>query len=258
MWKRRELKTKAKAAFKANYWKCVFVAFIMVLVASEIYFTAFIDGAPAKETKTAPETAVQVTAPADESIDNLPAELTAALEEESKTNEVSNRISISMGVMALSLLITIFFINPFVVGCQHFFKKNSAAPAEPGEMGFSFKNKYGNIIFTVFLRDLLILLWTLLFIIPGIVKSYSYRLVPYIISDNPGLSGEEALKKSSEMMKGNKWKTFVLDLSFIWWFLLSIITFGIVYLFYVNPYYLATDAELYLKLKETNAVVPEN
>ncbi|MBO4897173.1 MAG: DUF975 family protein [Clostridia bacterium] len=122
-------------------------------------------------------------------------------------------------------------------------------------MGFSFKNKYSNIVFTVFLRDLFIFLWSLLFIIPGIVKAYSYRLVPYILSDNPGINGEEALKKSSEMMKGNKWKTFKLDLSFIWWFLLSVITLGIVYLFYVNPYFLATDAELYLKLKELDTPV---
>ena len=103
-----------------------------------------------------------------------------------------------------------------------------------------------------------VFLWMLLFFIPGLIKSISYVMAPYILAENPGMRAKDALKKSVELMKGNKWKTFVLDLSFIGWFILSIITFGIVYFFYVNPYYLATDAELYLKLKETNTVVTEN
>ena len=85
----------------------------------------------------------------------------------------------------------------------------------------------------------------MLFIIPGIVKAYAYRMVPYILKEHPELSGTQAITLSRRMMKGNKGDAFVLDLSFIGWILLSALTFGILHLFYVGPYIQATDAELY-------------
>ena len=76
---------------------------------------------------------------------------------------------------------------------------------------------YGNIVLTMFLRDLYIVLWTLLFIVPGIVKSYEYMMVPYILAENPGMDQKEVFQISREMMNGQKWNAFVLDLSFIGW-----------------------------------------
>ena len=104
----------------------------------------------------------------------------------------------------------------------------------------------------MFLRDLFIGLWSLLFIIPGIIKSYEYRMVAYILADQPELTRKEAFELSRKMMNGNKWNAFVLDLSFIGWGFLAAITFGILGVFYVNPYIQHTDAALYLKLKEVN------
>ena len=114
---------------------------------------------------------------------------------------------------------------------------------------FGFRNHYKNIVKTMFLKDLYISLWSLLFIVPGIVKSYEYRLVDYIISENPEMSTDEALKLSASLMKGNKWKTFVLDLSFIGWDILSAATWGILGVFYVDPYKKSTDAALYEAIK---------
>ena len=85
----------------------------------------------------------------------------------------------------------------------------------------------------------------LLFIIPGIIKSYSYRLVPYILAENPDIDTNEALMRSEQLMRGNKWETFIYDLSFIGWYILSIFTCGILSIFWVQPYKLACDAELY-------------
>ena len=96
------------------------------------------------------------------------------------------------------------------------------------------------------------MLWTCLFIIPGIIKSYSYRMVPYILADNPELGAVEAITLSRQMMDGNKGRAFLLDLSFIGWTILTIITLGIVGLFWANPYFYATDAELYRTLKDNN------
>ena len=79
---------------------------------------------------------------------------------------------------------------------------------------------------------------------------YSYRMVPYIIKDNPELSATEVITRSREMMNGNKWRAFLLDLSFIGWILLCVITLGIAAFFWVGPYMSSTDAALYLELKK--------
>lgn len=91
-------------------------------------------------------------------------------------------------------------------------------------------------------------LWTLLFYIPGIVKSYSYAMTPYILIDKPELSAKEAIDESRMMMNGHKMELFLLDLSFIGWILLSMLTCGILFL-YVAPYMQAARAEFYRTLK---------
>ena len=121
-------------------------------------------------------------------------------------------------------------------------------PAELASIGVGFRN-YGHTFITLFLRDLFIALWTFLFIIPGLVKSYSYRMVPYIIADHPELSARDTITMSREMMKGQKFDAFILDLSFIGWALLSAMTLGIVGIFWYTPYKYNTDAALYLTLK---------
>ena len=90
-------------------------------------------------------------------------------------------------------------------------------------------------------------LWSLLFIIPGIVKSYSYAMTPYILLDRPELSATDAIKESEKMMNGHKMELFILDLSFIGWILLSMLTCGILVL-YVEPYMMATKSAFYLEL----------
>ena len=101
----------------------------------------------------------------------------------------------------------------------------------------------------MFLMDLFTALWTLLFVIPGIIKSYEYKMIPYLLAEDPEMSYQDAFAKSKEMMHGQKWNAFVLDLSFIGWHILSAFTLGILGIFYVMPYYYQTSAELYLTLK---------
>ena len=75
-------------------------------------------------------------------------------------------------------------------------------------------------------------------------------MIPYILAENPKIQRKKAFKLSKEMMKGNKLKTFILDLSFLGWELLSIFTFGLLNIFYINPYKVATTVELYEVLKK--------
>lgn len=100
------------------------------------------------------------------------------------------------------------------------------------------------------LVTILTYLWTLLLIIPGIIKSYSYSMSFYILADNPLISANEARKRSMAMMKGNKWRLFCLDISFIGWYLLSILTLGIL-LLWIIPYAHTARAEFYQSLLPT-------
>lgn len=99
-----------------------------------------------------------------------------------------------------------------------------------------------------FLTNLFTILWSLLFVIPGIIKGFGYSQAMYILAENPGIGAREALKKSEEMMKGHKMELFVLMLSFFGWMLLSAVTFGIA-MIYVAPYMSATMANFYNSLK---------
>lgn len=99
------------------------------------------------------------------------------------------------------------------------------------------------------LRTVYTALWSLLFVIPGIVKAYAYSMTGYIIYENPNLSAEQAIDISNRMTQGYKGELFVLDLSFIGWNLLNGLTFGLLGIFHVNPYYAATHAHYYEDLK---------
>lgn len=113
---------------------------------------------------------------------------------------------------------------------------------------------------TKFVATLLVMLytflWSLLFIIPGIIKSYSYAMTSYILLDRPELSATDALKESEKMMDGHKMDLFILDLSFIGWILLTALTCGIL-TFYVEPYMMATRTAFYLELKGTDPAPAE-
>ena len=232
MWNRKEMKTRGKAAFKANYWKCVIVSLIAVVLLGA--FGGY-SGSKSSSVATSEEG------------------ITALM-----TGDMAKYYALvfaAMGIVVLiAFLISIFVYNPLTVGVDRFFLSNSKQPAELGEVGYGFKN-FGRSVLALFLSDLLILLGCIV-IIPGIILSYSYRLVPYIIADDPTISATDAIKKSREMMKGYKWKSFVLDLSFIGWYILTAITFGLVGIFYAYPYIFATYAEMYYVISGNTAGAP--
>lgn len=100
-----------------------------------------------------------------------------------------------------------------------------------------------------FLRNLYIILWSLLFVIPGIVKSFSYAMTPFIMADHPEMTAKEAIAASKEMMDGHKGELFTLNLTFLGWELLALLTLGIGFL-WLNPYMNAAHAVFYRDLCE--------
>lgn len=110
-------------------------------------------------------------------------------------------------------------------------------------MGEGFKD-YGRILGTMLLSSVYQFLWMLLLIVPGIIKGYSYALTPYLLKDHPELKFNAAIEESMRLMSGNKMRLFLLDLSFIGWFLLGLITFGIAFL-WITPYWNTARAAFY-------------
>ncbi|MCR4755684.1 MAG: DUF975 family protein [Lachnospiraceae bacterium] len=160
-------------------------------------------------------------------------------------------------IFAIVLLIDAFIFNPLELGCDRFFYKNLDEQAEVSEIAYGFDHGYMNVVKVMFARDIYTVLWSLLFIIPGIVKAYEYRMIPYILAENPDMDKDEVFARSKEMMMGQKWKTFVLDLSFIGWNILSLFTVGLLGIFYVGPYKRATRAALYDTLKNDGIDITE-
>lgn len=101
-----------------------------------------------------------------------------------------------------------------------------------------------------FLQSLYILLWSFLFVIPGIMASFSYAMTEYILAENPELSASEAIRISKQLMEGNRWRLFCLKFSFIGWDILCKFTFGIGNL-WLNPYKQAAIAAFYREVSRT-------
>lgn len=166
-------------------------------------------------------------------------------------------------VMAITLII--FFII-FIVGivlqtfvgnvvqvglCSYFLEsRKTVTDAGFSRLFYGFGGgRYLNILTVMFLKNLFVFGWTLLLIIPGIIKAYQYAMVPYILAEYPDMDYRTALKQSKDMMDGHKFEYFVLELSFIGWELLGLLACCIGVIF-VTPYKNATFAEFYAELRQ--------
>ena len=274
MWTRKQIKEKAKKAFQLNYWKCVLCGLIFAIIVggasgaggaasggSSTFSSLMYNNQHREETETVEEVEVEGI---DENSD--PVTVTVVTSDDNGNEIDVNETDVAFGIAIFSIValtvfaivlvasavgiaIDVLLINPVEFGCRNFFRRNLDEPAKLSSLTFAFDKNYKNAVKTAFFKDLFIWLWSLLFVIPGIIKAYEYRLVPYIFAENPDMKYSDILAESSKLMKGNKWKTFVLDLSFIGWELLSLCTCGLLSVFYVDPYKLQTDAALYEALK---------
>lgn len=114
--------------------------------------------------------------------------------------------------------------------------------------GFNPESYLNNVI-QLFLMGLFVVLWSFLLIIPGIIKMYAYALVPYLLADDD-VQDTDAITLSRRMMKGYKGQLFWLHLTFIGWFVLGILTFGLLFVLYINPYLHSVTARFYQEVKK--------
>lgn len=151
-------------------------------------------------------------------------------------------------MVAMMLIYEILLVFPLIVGAGRFMLKSLDGRAEVKDIAYAFDHSYKNIMKTMFHTQLSIFLWGLLFLIPGIYKQYQYRMVEYILAEHPDMPYKDVMRMSKDMMNGQKWKAFVLDLSFILWQIVSVLTCGVAHIFYVAPYQCLTNAALYRRL----------
>lgn len=177
VWNRIDLKNFAKDSMRKNYGACVLAAFLISLVLG------------------------------------LDAGTLSQLED----FEMYIPEGITVTVSWMTLLIAIFAGNVFTVGCCRFFVENREYRAPVSKVFHGFQSgHYTNAVWIMFLRDVKIVLWTFLFIIPGIVKTYEYRMVPYILADQPDISARDAFAISREMMRGQKVDAWVFRCILSW------------------------------------------
>ena len=147
----------------------------------------------------------------------------------------------------VGLAITIVISGPLCLGLAIVATDAARGYDISVESYFSGFNNFATSLLLWLLNQIFIFLWSLLFIIPGIVKTYSYSMSFFILRDNPTMSQDEARRMSISMMRGNKWRLFCLDFSFIGWGILCVLTFGIL-TFWVMPYMQTARAHFYQDL----------
>ncbi len=149
-----------------------------------------------------------------------------------------------------TLLLTILVILPIGVGYMNALKKlyrETNPNVIDNTFSIGFKN-YGHHVWTMLLMSIYVSLWSLLLVIPGIIKSYSYAMTPFILNDEPDLGADATIHRSREIMYGHKADLFWLDLSFIGWAFLCCLTLGIGFL-WLYPYIYTTHAAFYEDVK---------
>lgn len=222
MWTRKLLKDNALVAFRRNYWSCVAVSLIVAVLCGTL-------------------SEFQMDVDFEEMMYHSPF-----------VGFYASRIFtfIASVIVIVALCVQILVTNVIKVGGCRYYMENREHKTSVAQVFYGFcDGRYGNNIWIMFLKEVYIFAWSLLFVIPGIVKSYSYMMIPYILAENPDISRERAFQISNQMMDGHKMEAFTLDLSFIGWNLLSLISFGIGGIFYVNPYIDATHTEFYTAIK---------
>lgn len=239
MWSRKKLKQNAKDIMNNNYFNMLGVSVIATLLNGSLIF----------------------------SINEYFNQLGKMINVQSDpfTEISANENPQAFFVILISLLIGSFFIivfrllfnlliaNPITVGHSKYYIKNRKNQGNFKDLFYAFRHNYINIVVVMLLMYIKIFLWTLLLIIPGIIKSYEYSMIPYILSERPDISYKEAFELSKQLTEDQKINLFNLDLSFIGWDLLGMLVcgFGIIF---VYPYYYATHVEAYEKLKEIKQI----
>ncbi|GAA4848237.1 DUF975 family protein [Paenibacillus vulneris] len=233
MWTRKQLKDRAKNVLRTSYWKAFLASLLLGVVTGGLPSCSFNGGGSGKN-----QDFPFFSGNLGDEFDGFMYAILVGI------------IVVAIIVVLISIALRIFVCNPLEVGIRKYFTQSAREDVNMNYMGYGFsKGNYVVIMKAMLWRMFLNFLWYLLLIIPGIVKYYAYSMTPYLLADQPHLGTKRAVELSNRMTRGHKWRMFVLDLSFLGWYLLGTIALFIGVLF-VLPYVNATQAELYLELRQ--------
>ncbi len=289
MWMRKELKQNARAALRANYWRCIIVSLLILALAGGLNFPR------PEETLNSLDTLSELsqlnykatthTQIVNEVANGLFGQSLDIWTEVGQVSQAQNGAlasifnnatasgsfifgllnalnqlffkdaiwpAVIIGIGAIFTFAYYFLVkNVLLVGEYRFYLENRRfTESSANRLLYVYQiRRTRKVALVMFLRALYTVLWSFT-IVGGVIKFYSYRMVPLIVAENPDISAKEAIRLSRGMMAGNKWPCFLLDISFLGWFLLSFFSAHILGILFANPYYTATNAELYMKLRE--------
>ncbi len=227
-----QLKKSAKDTLSGRYWSS-FATYMLynIIVGAASYVVSLLLMVPFIFIMTSSAVAMSYSTFSQESIDAM--------------------ITILAAILPFITLIPVYLFAqyPLYTGMTRHFVNATKGESNVMDLFSVYKNNLGNVIKISFLRSLYIFLWTLLFWVPGIIKTYQYSMMEYILAENPAIDSKRAFEVCKELTKGNKFRIFLFGLSFIGWILLSLLTFGIG-LYFLYPYIYASMTQLYIDLRE--------
>ena len=212
-----ELRLKARQSLTGNYWPAVLVAFV-----ASIFGALLVNGG---------SFSINIEERFSEVYGNLPA-------------IVKWYLAIVRSIAGVLALVNLILGGVVQLGyASYLLKQHDREICETKEL-FSKFDYFGPGFLQLLLRNIFTALWSILLVIPGIIKSLGYSMTPFLMVENPNLTAKEAIKLSQEKMMGHKWELFCMSLSFIGWSILATLTGGIGYIF-LNPYMNAAYAAFY-------------
>lgn len=229
MWTRVDFKRNGRMAFTRNYWICVLVSMVAGMLGGNIVGSSSVSFSSSD---------VDFYTQDYDLSDIISSFMTPLM------------FSILCTAMVFGVVLTILVSNVIMVGSCRFFMENRACQASFDALFYGFRQgRYGSVAGVMGIRYLKQILWTLLFIIPGIIKAYEYLMIPYIIAENPETDRKRVFEMSRQMMDGHKMEAFIMQLSFLPWSILGAFTCGLLNMLYTNPYINASFAEFYTARK---------
>ncbi len=288
MWKTKELKRNARAALRANYWRCIIVCLLILALAGGLNFPrpeetmnslgsltelSQLNYKATTHTQIVNEVARgmfgqsldiwtevgQVSRAQNGALASIFNNATASGSFIFGLLNAVNQLffkdgiwpAVIIGIGAIFTFAYYLFVkNILQVGKYRFYLENRRySESHVNRLLYVYQiRRTRKVALVMFLRALYTVLWSLT-LVGGVIKYYSYRMVPLIVAENPDISPKDALRLSRSMMAGNKWACFLFDASFFGWFLLSFLSARILGILYITPYYTAANAELYMELR---------
>lgn len=212
-----QIRLKARDSLKGNYWPAVGVAFV-----AAIFGALMVNGG---------SYSLNIEKRATELFGDLP-------------KIVKTYLMIAAGGAGALSLVNLILGGVVQLGYAQYLLKQQDREICSIQDLFSQFDRFGQGFLQLFLRNLYTFLWGLLFLIPGLIKSFAYAMTPFLMAEDPTLTANEAIKLSQEKMRGHKGELFCLGLSFFGWAVLAVLTGGIGEIF-LNPYINAAYAAFY-------------